>query len=165
MHISDRITGGILAVLGAGAAYGGSLLPPVPGQQVGPNVFPMVIGLGLLVCGVAIALGIGRSFEEEEAIVTNEDGATAPPPENAPIAYPALKTMVPPLLLFFYAMTVDWLGFVPTAAVMVIATCFALGGNLRTAIVLGIFAPPAVHLVFGKLLRVPLPAGFLPMPW
>jgi hypothetical protein len=38
---------GALVALGLAAAYGGSLLPPVPGQQVGPNVFPMVIGLAL----------------------------------------------------------------------------------------------------------------------
>ena len=36
------------------------MLPPVPGQQVGPNVFPMVIGIGLVACGVMIAAGIGR---------------------------------------------------------------------------------------------------------
>jgi putative tricarboxylic transport membrane protein len=48
MHLSDRISGSFLVGLGALAAYGGSRLPPVPGQQVGPNVFPMVIGTGLV---------------------------------------------------------------------------------------------------------------------
>jgi putative tricarboxylic transport membrane protein len=40
MHIPDRFTGSFLVALGALAAYGGSRLPPVPGQQVGPSVFP-----------------------------------------------------------------------------------------------------------------------------
>ncbi|QCI66495.1 tripartite tricarboxylate transporter TctB family protein [Phreatobacter stygius] len=166
MHLSDRITGGFLAVLGAAAAYGGSLLPPVPGQQVGPNVFPMVIGLGLVACGVAIALRIGQSFEQPEEIVASEDGTHAPAADTPPpIRHAAFKTVVPPLLLLFYAFSVDRLGFIPTAAVMVMATCFALGGNWRTAIPLALLAPPAVHLIFAKLLRVPLPAGLLPMPW
>ena len=65
MQLSDRITGPFLVALGALAAYGGSRLPPVPGQQIGPNVFPMVVGIGLALCGVMIALGIGRRFEEE----------------------------------------------------------------------------------------------------
>lgn len=165
MHIPDRIMGCGIAVLGAAAAYGGWLLPPVPGQQVGPNVFPMVIGIGLVLCGIAIAMGIGASFEEPEE-VTTEDGThvkaeDAPPP----VPYAALKTAVPPLLLLFYAFTVDSLGFIPTAAIMVFATCLALGGNLRTAIPMALLAPPAVHLVFAKLLRVPLPAGLIPMPW
>lgn len=165
MHISNRIMGGGLAVLGAAAAYGGWLLPPVPGQQVGPNVFPMVIGIGLALCGIAIALGVGSSFEEPEEVVAAEDGSHARPDDVPPIPYAAFKTAVPPILLLFYALTVDWLGFIPTAAVMVATTCFALGGNLRTAIPLALLAPPAVHLVFAKLLRVPLPAGFIPMPW
>ncbi|MCZ0737049.1 tripartite tricarboxylate transporter TctB family protein [Phreatobacter sp. AB_2022a] len=166
MHLSDRVTGGFFAALGAAAAYGGSLLPPVPGQQVGPNVFPMVIGFGLIACGLAIAFGVGRSFEEPEEIVTSEDGSHAPadalPP---PVRHGALKTLVPPLLLLFYAFSVDMLGFIPTAAIMVLATSLALGGTWRTAVPLALVAPPAVHLIFAKLLRVPLPAGLLPMPW
>lgn len=165
MHIPDRIMGCGIAVLGAAAAYGGSLLPPVPGQQVGPNVFPVLIGIGLVLCGIAIAAGIGASFEEAEE-VTTEDGTHVKADDvEPPVRYGALKTVVPPLLLLFYAFTVDTLGFIATAAVMVFTTCLALGGNLRTAIPLALLAPPAVHLVFAKLLRVPLPAGFIPMPW
>ena len=40
MQLSDRVTGLFLVALGGLAAYGGSRLPPVPGQQIGPNVFP-----------------------------------------------------------------------------------------------------------------------------
>jgi putative tricarboxylic transport membrane protein len=28
-----------------------------------------------------------------------------------------------------------------------------------------VLAPIAIHLIFYKLLRVPLPPGLLPMPW
>ena len=48
MQLSDRVTGLFPHRASAAcAAYGGSRLPPVPGQQVGPNVFPMVVGVGL----------------------------------------------------------------------------------------------------------------------
>ena len=50
MQLSDRVTGLFLVALGGVAAYGGSRLPPVPGQQIGPNVFPMVVGIGLAIC-------------------------------------------------------------------------------------------------------------------
>jgi len=55
MQLSDRITGAFLVALGAVAAYAGSRLPPVLGQLIGPNVFPMAIGFGLCLCGVLIA--------------------------------------------------------------------------------------------------------------
>ena len=79
MRLPDRVTGSFLVALGVAAAYGGWLLPPVPGQPVGPNVFPLVIGTGLALCGVAIVLGIGHTFEEEEEIIPIESGQAKPP--------------------------------------------------------------------------------------
>ena len=79
MRLPDRVTGLFLVGLGAAAAYGGWQLPPVPGQPVGPNVFPLVIGTGLALCGLAIAFGIGHSFEEEEELIPVEGGQPTPP--------------------------------------------------------------------------------------
>jgi putative tricarboxylic transport membrane protein len=60
---------------------------------------------------------------------------------------------------------VEWLGFIPTAALVVLAVSLALGASLRLAIPLALLTPNTVHLIFAKLLRVPLTVGFLPMPW
>jgi putative tricarboxylic transport membrane protein len=168
MQLSDRVTGGFLVALGSASAYGGWLLPPVPGQQVGPNVFPMVIGFGLMFCGVLIALGIGRSFEDVDAAATPFPGET--PSSGEPRApeiswLRGLLALLPPGLLLFYVLVADRLGFALTAAAMVMATALALGARLKLAIPLAVIAPIFVHLVFYKLLRVPLPAGLLPMPW
>lgn len=148
MRLSNRISGGVLVALGAAAAWGGSRLPPVPGQDVGPAAFPMLIGFGLVGCGVLIALGIGHSFEVDEA----------PEPLN-------LRILVPPGLLLFYVLAADTLGFLLTAAVIVLVAAFALGARPRLALTMAVVAPPLVHLAFYKLLRVPLPAGVLPAPW
>ncbi len=169
MQLSDRVTGLFLVALGSGAAYGGWLLPPVPGQQIGPNVFPMVVGIGLMLCGAMIALGVGRSFEEEVELVP-EPEPTAPGSEaEEPLGRAGwahgLLALVPPALLLFYVFAVDRLGFAITAAAMIFTTALALGARLRLAIPLALLAPLFVHLVFSKLLRVPLPAGLLPLPW
>ena len=68
-----------MVALGGLAAYGGSRLPPVPGQQIGPNVFPMVVGIGLVLCGGMIALGVGRRFEEEAEADLAAHSDRAPP--------------------------------------------------------------------------------------
>jgi putative tricarboxylic transport membrane protein len=52
-----------------------------------------------------------------------------------------------------------------TAGLMVLTAAIALGARLRLAIPLAIVAPLLVHLLFSKLLRVPLPPGLLPLPW
>jgi putative tricarboxylic transport membrane protein len=162
MRLPDSVTGSFLVVLGAAAAYGGWLLPPVPGQPVGPNVFPLVIGTGLALCGFAIVFGIGHSFEEEEELIPVEgDQAKAPPPGKL---Y-GLRALLPPALLLFYVVSADRLGFIVTAALIVLATSTALGAKWKLALPLAVLAPIGIHLIFGKLLRVPLPPGLLPMPW
>ena len=167
MHLSNRVTGIFVVVLGGLAAYGGSLLPPVPGQQVGPNVFPMVVGFGLAVCGALIAVGVGRRYEEEaEADLAQISGALpdATGAENRNWPH-GLKALLPPVLLLFYVFAVDRLGFLPTGMIMVLAASLGLGARLRLAVPLSICAPLVINLVFSRLLRVPLPAGLLPLPW
>ena len=77
-------------------------------------------------------------------------------------------TLAPALSLGLWTLTalvVDRLGFLPTAAAMVLATALTFGARWRLAVSLAVLAPLLVHLVFYKLLRVPLPAGLLPAPW
>ena len=164
MRLSDRITGTFLVALGGLTAYGGSLLPPVPGQKIGPNVFPMVVGVGLLICGALIVLGIGRTFEDEaESDLARIEGGAAAKEETRPLY--RLRVLLPPALLLFYVFAVERIGFIPTAATLIFLSSLALGARLRLAVPLAIAAPVVVHLLFYKLLRVPLPAGYIPMPW
>lgn len=166
MHLPDKVTGLFLVGLGAAAAWGGSRLPPVPGQQIGPEVFPMVVGAGLVICGALIALGIGHHFEEEaEADLAAHSDQPAPGKAQDGRLVTGLKILLPPALLLFYVFAVDRLGFVPTGALMVLVTALALGLRPKIAIPLALLAPVGVHLIFFKLLRVPLPDGLLPMPW
>jgi len=162
MRLPDRVTGLFLVGLGSAAAYGGSLLPPVPGQPVGPNVFPLVIGTGLAICGLMIAFGVGHTFEEAEELLPLEAGQEKPAPRSR---YYGLRALLPPALLLFYVLAAERLGFILTAGLIVLATSTALGARLKLSIPLAILAPIGVHLIFAKLLRVPLPIGLVPMPW
>jgi len=163
MRISDRHSGLFLVALGTIAAYAGSRLPPVPGQQIGPNVFPLVVGIGLAICGLMIAFGIGHSFEDEaEADLAAHSDAV---PEEPKSRWGGLLALLPPGLLVFYVYCSNFLGFVPAAFLIVLAMAKALGAGWKLALPLALVAPVAVHLIFSKLLRVPLPFGLLPMPW
>ena len=172
MKVSDRVTGALLVGLGGAAYWGGSRLPQIPGQQVGPNVFPMVIGAALVACGVLIALGIGRTFEEEDKVVTSATGEVADGDaleasqgRIATFLQGGWKVLVPPAALFFYYFASERLGFWITASLMVFALAWSQGAKLKWAVALAVVAPAIVHLVFYKLLRVPLPIGLLKFPW
>lgn len=166
MQLSDRTSGLFLVGLGAVAAYAGSKLPPVPGQQVGPNVFPLVVGIGLCLSGILIALGIGRHFEEEaEADLAAHSDHGHETVQSMPWWKSAARVLLPPGLLIFYALAADRLGFLLTAAIMVAVTARALGANWLLAAAAAVGGPIFISLAFGKLLRVPLPPGLLPAPW
>ena len=156
MQLSDRITGGALVVLGAASAWGGSRLPAVPGQDVGPAAFPMLIGFGLIACGLMIVLGIGRSFEVEE--IEQAHSGTV-------MDRLGIRVLAPPALLLFYMLAAERLGFLLTGGIMVFLGALSLRASLKLAIPLAIIAPLFVHLAFYKLLRVPLPDGLLGAPW
>jgi putative tricarboxylic transport membrane protein len=160
------MTGSTLVALGALAIYGASRLPPMPGQEIGPSVFPTVIGAGLALCGGMIALGIGRSYEEEAEA---ELAAHQDPTQRAD-AVPhswlyGLRALIPIALLLFYVVAADLIGFVPIAAIIVATMALSLGAKWQHGLALALIMPPIVHLLFSKLLRVPLPIGILPMPW
>ncbi len=163
MQLSDRISGSAIAALGAVAFFYGSKLPPVPGQQVGPSAFPMVVGAGLALCGGLIVFGIGRHFEEvAEADVVSH----AMPEELVPVpAWRNWLALLPPALLAFYALVSETLGFLPTTMIMVLLASLAFGARPKLAVPLAIIAPFMINLIFLKLLRVPLPGGILPFPW
>jgi putative tricarboxylic transport membrane protein len=167
MKLSDRLTGLFILGLGTVAAYAGSRLPPVPGQQVGPNVFPLVVGVGLGLCGVLIALGVGSRLEEaaEADLAAHTD--QAPPPPSGPWLgrFSWLGVLLPPAALVFYALSVETLGFFLTTATMILVASLAFGARLRLALLMMVAGPLVIHLVFYKLLRVPLPPGLVPVPW
>jgi len=164
MKISDRLTGLFLALLGLATFWSGSKLPPVPGQQVGPSAFPMVIGAGLMLVGVLIALYIGRSFEDEAEAELAAHSQADPDAER----YAASRrwmVLLPPGLLVFYYLVSERVGFVPTAALMIGTLAFAFGAKRKFILPVSIGGAIIIHLVFVKLLRVPLAPGLLPMPW
>lgn len=161
MQLSDRVTGSCLAVLGCVTVYGASQQPGVPGQDVGPSVFPMIIGLGLIGCGAMVALRVGHSFEEPEEIIPAAPGEAAPQPPR----FAEWRAFLPPLLLLFYVLAADALGFLLTAAVIALVVAFTLGARPKLALPLAVLAPVGIHLIFVKLLRVPLPEGLLTLPW
>jgi putative tricarboxylic transport membrane protein len=157
MQFSDRVTGLAVAALGVATVVGAVRLPPMPGQPIGPSAFPILIGAALCICGVLVALGVGRSFEAPEA------GLTDAPSSNQPVA--EWRVFIPVALLIFFLLTVNTVGFVPVTALVVLIMAWQLGAKWRSTLLLAAVTPPLIHLIFARLLRVPLASGWLPMPW
>ena len=60
MQRIDRTVGAVLALLAAAVLWTARSFPAVPGQKVGAGFLPMIVGTGLLVCGLLL---VRRSFD------------------------------------------------------------------------------------------------------
>lgn len=146
MRSVDRWVGAALAVLAAAVLWSARAFPVVPGQKVGAGFLPTLVGLGLLVCGLAL---VARSRHAPPPAAPQE---AAPPPRlGAPLV------VVASVLLYVFA--ADRLGFLVVAPLSLLMVFFALGVRPGPALLWALGGTVVVHLAFYKLLRVPLPWG------
>lgn len=131
-----------LAVLWSARAF-----PDVPGQKLGAAFLPMIVGVGLLLCGFALvarSLRRGAYAEADAAPEVEEHFGSAVVIVGAVLAYILLSERI---------------GFLFIAPLCLVAVFLALRVRGRTAVLAAICGTLVVHVAFYKLLRVPLPWG------
>jgi len=121
-------------------------------QPVGPNVFPLVIGTGLALCGLAIAFGSAIPSKRKKSSFRRGRQPT-PRPESLRPA----RLLPPALLLFYVVVATAWLHHYGRADR--VRDVDRARARWKLSLPLAVLAPIGIHLIFSKLLRVPLPAG------
>ncbi len=152
MQQIDRRLGLILALLAAAVLWSARNFPDVPGQKVGAGFLPMLVGAGLLLCGIALVI---RSFGARRGLATDAAADTAPVDEH--IRAPLI--VVGAVLL--YILLADRIGFLLVAPVCLVLVFRILLVNWQASILWAVSGTLVVHFAFYKLLRVPLPWGVL----
>jgi putative tricarboxylic transport membrane protein len=152
MKISDAIFGALFVLLGIVVIVHVQAFPRIPGQQVGPGLFPGLIAAAFVVCGVLLVVaGIRKR-------------ATEPWHETADwmrsgrhfIAFTAIIGGVA-----VYVMLADAVGFLILAPILLWVWFTTLGVRRMAAIVVAVVATLVIWYAFYKVLRVPLPWGVL----
>lgn len=149
MRLHDTLLGALLVALAAAFFAYTFTFPDMPGQRYGPALFPRLIALGIMVCGVLIAVRGWRS---------GRPMLDLSPPLRHLQGWLALLAM--PLAVVFYWLAADRLGFLPTATIVVAGLCAWLGVRLWAALLTGVLTALVVQWFFGSLMRVPLPRGW-----
>ncbi len=68
--------------------------------------------------------------------------------------------------IVFYIVAAQWLGFHPTAFIILMSMFLVLRVRPVRAVIVALVATVTIHLVFYKAMRVPLPWGLLtPYAW
>jgi putative tricarboxylic transport membrane protein len=145
----DRAVGAAIALLGIAVFWSSRSFPNVPGQKLGASTLPGIVGAGLAVCGLLLVL---RSLRRH----AGPDGAAAVRERYAP----AIGILAAILL---YLAGSDALGYLLVAPLTLLIALRSLAVGWGRAIAWSIGAALIVHLVFYKLLKVPLPWGLVPV--
>ncbi|MES2785767.1 MAG: tripartite tricarboxylate transporter TctB family protein [Pseudomonadota bacterium] len=155
MKFNDAIFGLLFVALGGAVLFAVRGYPSIPGQQVGPALFPGLIAVGLCIAGlVLIVTGVmgraGQPWMQWEDWV------------RSPRHVIALAVLIGSIV--FYIAASNWLGFLPIAFLILMAMLLVLRVRVGLALAVAVVATLVIHFAFYKLLRVPLPWGLL-TPW
>jgi putative tricarboxylic transport membrane protein len=155
MRIHDSLIGAVLLLLSLAVLWHVQSFPPAPGQPYGPALFPGLIAAGMAIASAALTWQGWRAGGPLLAV-----GAGLRSPRHLAAFVAALAGSV------FYILAVNTVGFILCSLVVLVALQLALGVRVPVALAVALLATLVIHTCFYKLLRVPLPWGWLqPIAW
>jgi putative tricarboxylic transport membrane protein len=157
VKVNDAIFGALLLALGGLVLFAVRNFPKIPGQPVGPALFPGLIASGLCVCG-ALLIWKGLRARHAQPWLAWDDWV------RSPRHLLALAVLLGSIV--FYIVAANRVGFLPCALLILVANFLVLGVAPGRAVLVAVLATLVIHFAFYKLLRVPLPWGLLtPYAW
>ena len=152
MKLNDAVFGLLLIALGTAVLVAVQGYPKIPGQPVGPALFPGLIAAGLCIAGLLL-IARGLRHRGQQPWLAWDDWVRSP--------RHALALLVLLGSVMFYIVAAEVLGFLPTAAIILMVLFLVLRVRPVLALVIALVAALLVHTAFYKLLKVPLPWGLL----
>ena len=153
MTLPDRIGGVVLLTLGVAVVIASLGLPAIPGQPVGPAIFPSVLGVALGLSGLIIFVKPERQPAQETQQL------------EALSVIGTLRLLSPVAVLILGYFIMESLGFLVTGFLIVLVISLLLRGSVVGSLLLSSVMTVVIYTIFASLLRVPLPAGILSLPW
>ena len=152
MKINDAIFGALLVLLGVVVLVHVQGFPMIPGQQVGPALFPGLIAAGFIGCGALLIVSGIRNRAAEPWYETAEWMRSG----RHFVAFFAIVGGVAA-----YVALANTIGFLIVAPILLWIWFTTLRVRRLAAIVVAVVATLVIWYAFYKLLRVPLPWGAL----
>ncbi|MEP6657796.1 MAG: tripartite tricarboxylate transporter TctB family protein, partial [Betaproteobacteria bacterium] len=156
MKLDDTVWGALLLLLAVTIVVHVQGFPPMPGQRVGPALFPGLVASGVGVCALLLVYSGLRQRKTSGPTIAWVRFAPWTRSHRHVIAF-----LVVIAVNVFYIAAVDRLGFVLTGTVYLAALFAVFGVRGRWIVPLAILVTLVIHSMFYKLLRVPLPWGLL----
>jgi putative tricarboxylic transport membrane protein len=142
----DSVLGILFALAGAAILQQALTLQALPGMNVGPGLFPSIVGGGMALMGVALAI--------QGWIVRDEPEEEAPPL----VTWFAVGIVV---AIAIAIVAMPWLGFLVAGTIFSVAVVLLSRGGWLPALIFSPIATATIYYLFTAALRVPLPRGLL----
>ena len=152
MKLDDALWGALLALVGGVILWHVQAFPRIPGQNVGPALFPGTIAVGLIACALLLIVSGLRTRPRSAWF----EGL---PWMRSPRHVAAFVTLV--LATIAYILFSTSVGFLIIASLGLFAMLVAFGVRPVPAVSVAIIGTIVIWYAFYKLLRVPLPWGVL----
>jgi putative tricarboxylic transport membrane protein len=153
LRANDAISGVVLIVFSLAMIAFTLSFPGYQGQKFGPALLPRILGVGLIVCGAILV---------RNGLLARRGGApwlVMAPWVLDPRRLASFVLVL--VMLLFYILTSETVGFIPTAVVFLTVPSLWLGVRPLLAIVTACVSTVVIYWFFASLLRVPLPRGWL----
>ncbi len=162
MRFNDAIIGAVLVVFAIAEIAYARTFPSLFGQNYGPDLFPTIIGLGLLACGLVLiysGLVARRSSNavREHASIANWADLSAISSSNAARINALLIVLIPLVYILFS----DTIGFALLSVTSIALLIYRMGSSILVALMVAVSATAVIQVLFAKVLLVPLPSGWL----
>jgi putative tricarboxylic transport membrane protein len=150
MRTNDTLAGAILITIALAMIALTINFPLMPGQKYGPALFPRLLGAGMILCGMLLVLRGRRNARPALALAS-----WAGDPWRR-VSF-ALILALPLAAIFAWTP----IGYVPTTFVSLLLLLLWFRTRPATALLAAVVATVLLQIFFGKLMRVPLPLGWL----
>lgn len=151
MRLNDRALGVLTIGLGGLLAMASLRLPGVPGQELGAGFYPALLGVAAVLAGLLLVLSGLR--QEGEALLQL--------PGWIHDGWAVTNVAVLVLAIGLFAAFAVPVGFIPFAIAIMLAVQLRMGIAPPRAALIALLGAIGFHLLFNKVLRVPLPPGVL----
>ncbi len=152
MKIHDALLGMIFVLIGIATLYTVSAYPKMPGQDVGPAMFPGVVAAGFVLFGSLLTVR-AWALPGPRRLFALGDWARSP--------RHALAGLSIILGCAAYAFFSNMLGFLIISPLMLFVWHLAFGVSAKTSVASALLTTLVTWAVFYKGLGVPLPWGLL----
>ncbi len=153
MRVHDGLVGAGFVLAGATIFAGTLRFPRLEGGAPGPALFPQVLAVLMVGFGACLVAPTVWTFRKR----VPEDVQTSP--------WPGRDGIVNVLLVFasivVFMLVSPLLGFLLTATAILLGLMWWLGTPVLRAALAAVGLTVFVYVIFGKVLRVPLPLGLL----